>query len=61
MDRLTHASDLSDGRRMLLETLAGHLALLKHTFPRKASSATAKRAQEYVVKSLRETHRRRAA
>ena len=54
MDRGTHgAADMSDGRRMLLETLAGHFALLKTTHPRKAATATARRAQRFVQTSLR--------
>lgn len=52
---------MTDGRRMLLETLAGHFALLKSAHPRKAATATAKKAQRYIVKSLREGNRKRAA
>ena len=40
MDRII-ASDLTDGRRQLLESLAGHLELLKSSHPQKAASATA--------------------
>ena len=65
MDRFTASADMgadmSDGRRMLLETLAGHLALLKTAHPRKANTATAKKAQRYVTRTLREPTRRRAA
>ena len=61
MDRITHGADMSDGRRMLLETLAGHFALLKTTHPRKANTAAAKKAQRYVARTLREPSRRRAA
>ena len=60
MDRLTHA-DLTDGRRLLLETLAGHLELLKSTFPRKAASPTARRAQRFVAQSLRHGMTRKRA
>ncbi len=52
---------MTDSRRMLLETLAGHFALLKSAHPRKAASATAKRAQRYVQKNLRENAPRRRA
>ena len=52
---------MTDGRRMLLETLAGHFALLKSAHPRKAATVTAKKAQRYIVKSLRENARKRAA
>ena len=64
MDHHTHgAMDMSDGRRMLLETLSGHFALLKHANPRKAASATAVRAQRYVESHLRTSPppRKRAA
>ena len=52
---------MSDGRRMLLETLAGHLELLKASHPRKAATPTAKRTQRYILKSLRSPARKRAA
>jgi hypothetical protein len=50
---------MSDGRRMLLETLAGHLALLKEAHPRKAASPTAKKIQRAVMSCLREQHQQR--
>ncbi|MEA2735285.1 MAG: hypothetical protein QOE14_1736 [Humisphaera sp.] len=59
--RITQGVDMTDGRRMLLETLAGHFALLKSAHPRKAASATAKKAQRYIARSLREMPRKRAA
>jgi hypothetical protein len=54
---------MTDGRRLLLETLAGHFSLLKAANPKKANSVTAKRAQRYVSKTLRECSgsRKRAA
>ena len=54
---------MTDGRRMLLESLSGHLALLKAAHPRKAATTTAKRAQRAVALSLRENQppRKRAA
>ena len=62
MIRLTHAVDMTDGRRMLLETLAGHLELLKSAHPRKAATLTARRTQRYVALSLgTQTLRKRAA
>ena len=62
MDRITQSADMSDGRRMLLETLSGHLELLKSNHPRKAASATARRAQRFVAQSLRvPVMRKRAA
>jgi hypothetical protein len=44
---------ISDGRRMLLESLSGHLALLRASHPRKAATLTARRAQRAVTLSLR--------
>jgi hypothetical protein len=60
MDRITHA-EMTDSRRQLLESLAGHLELLKSSHPQKAATATARRAQRYVMQSLRHTARKRAA
>jgi hypothetical protein len=58
----THATELTDGRRMLLESLAGHLELLKSSHPRKAASSTARKVQRYVTQSLRPaSYRKRAA
>ena len=45
---------MTDGRRMLLESLSGHLALLKAAHPRKAATNTAKRAQRAIALSLRD-------
>ena len=54
---------MTDGRRMLLESLSGHLALLKAAHPRKAATETAKRARRAIALSLREQPqpRKRAA
>jgi hypothetical protein len=52
---------MSDGRRMLLESLSGHLALLKESHPRKAATLTARRAQRAVILSLRDTPPRKRA
>ena len=62
MDRITQSAELTDGRRMLLETLAGHLELLKSSHPRKAASNTARYMQRFVAQSLRpHAMRKRAA
>jgi hypothetical protein len=61
MDRITHATELTDGRRMLLESLAGHLELLRSSHPRKAASMTARKAQRFVAQSLRPTSMRKRA
>ena len=60
MDRITHVMDATGGRRLLLETLAGHFELLKANHPRKAASATARKAQRYVAQSLRASSKRAA-
>ncbi len=60
MDRLNPAVHMTDSRRLLLETLAGHLELLKSSHPRKAATATARRAQRYVAQSLRGIRKRAA-
>lgn len=53
---------MTDGRRMLLESLTGHLELLKAAYPRKAEMPAAKKAQRYLAQSLRiSTPRKRAA
>ena len=44
---------MTHGRKMLLETLAGHIALLESVDPRKASSPLAKRTRRYIKACLR--------
>ena len=44
---------MTDARKMLLETLAGHIALLQINYPRKAATAVAKKAEQYVKLALR--------
>ena len=41
------------GRKMLLETLAGHFAWLQEAHPRKAASAKVQRTRRYVQGQLR--------
>ncbi|HEX4794010.1 MAG TPA: hypothetical protein VH370_09470 [Humisphaera sp.] len=50
-------------RKMLLETLVGHMELLESAHPRKAHTALARRARRYVKWSLRhsEAHPKRMA
>jgi hypothetical protein len=55
---------MTDGRRMLLESLSGHLALLKAAHPRKAATETAKKARRAIALCLRSEQpqpRKRAA
>ena len=71
MNLITHATHatyaaqagqaMTDGRRMLLESLSGHLALLKASHPRKAATLTAKRAQRAITLSLRSNPPRKRA
>jgi len=46
---------LTGSRRLLMETLAGHIALLQASYPQKARSPVAKRAKQCVMMSLRQT------
>ena len=54
---------MTESRKLLLETLVGHFALLASTYPRKANSQTARRAKRYVQTTLRacQSPTRRAA
>ena len=54
---------MSIGRKMLLETLAGHIALLESVNPRKASSPLARKTRRYIKACLKreESPRRLAA
>ena len=53
MGRLMKGSELSIGERLLLETLAGHIALLESAHPRKAKCAATRRAKQCVMAKLR--------
>ena len=44
---------MTASRKMLLETLVGHMELLESAYPRKASSPLARRARRYVKMNLR--------
>ncbi len=44
---------MSHQRKLLLETLQGHIALLGETHPRKAATLVARRARSYVRQNLR--------
>ena len=44
---------MTAGRKMLLETLVGHMELLESAYPRKASSPLARKTRRYVKLSLR--------
>jgi len=44
---------MTHGRKMLLETLAGHIALLESVDPRKASSPLAIKTRRYIQACLK--------
>ncbi len=44
---------MTPARKMLLESLSGHLALLAATHPKKAATPVARRAALHVRQSLR--------
>jgi hypothetical protein len=54
---------MSRGRKMLLETLAGHIALLESVDPRKASSPITQKTRRYINACLKRADgpRRQAA
>jgi hypothetical protein len=58
MEHFAKASELTMGQRLLLESLAGHIALLESTYPRKAKSVATRRAKICVMSRLRESHTR---
>jgi len=52
---------ISSQRRLLMETLAGHIALLQASHPKKAASVVTKRAKQCVMLSLRQSSPRSRA
>jgi hypothetical protein len=57
-------TEMSIAQKLLLETLAGHFALLEANCPKKAQTQRAKKAKECVMRRLRQcerAHLRRAA
>jgi len=53
MGHVAKGSEMTIGHRLLLETLAGHIALLETTYPRKAKSAATRRAKQCIMSRLR--------
>ena len=47
---------MTHSKKLLLETLAGHFALLEESHPRKAATRTARRAKRAVLMVLRQRH-----
>jgi len=54
MDQIGKTLQISTPRRLLMETLAGHIALLQASHPRKAASPVTKRARQCVIMSLKQ-------
>ncbi|HEX3355784.1 MAG TPA: hypothetical protein VHS31_02290 [Tepidisphaeraceae bacterium] len=50
--------DMTLGHKLLLETLAGHMALLESAHPRKAKTAAARKAKQCVMSRLRDCNSR---
>ena len=48
---------MTPARRMLMETLAGHIALLQQSHPKKARTAVAKKAKQCISLHLRQSRR----
>ena len=61
MDGIAKGLRISGSRRLLMETLAGHIALLQANHPRKANSAVTRRAKQCVMLTLRQGTRSKAA
>jgi hypothetical protein len=49
---------MSMGRKNLIESLKGHLALLEKVCPKKAASPVARRTHKYVQSALRHSGKR---
>jgi len=47
------AADMTLAQKLLLETLAGHFAWLESAHPRKARTATVRKAKQCVMAKLR--------
>ena len=61
MGHIGKGTELTLGQKLLLETLAGHIALLETTYPQKAKLAATRRAKQCVMSKLRHCGRSRYA
>lgn len=61
MGHIVKETEITPGHRLLLETLAGHIALLESAYPRKAKSAATRRAKQCIMTRLRHSSRTRLA
>ena len=51
-------TEMTLGQKLLLETLAGHIALLETTYPRKAKCLATRRAKQCIMAKLRHCNSR---
>lgn len=58
MGHMEKGSELTLGQKLLLETLAGHIALLESAYPRKGKSIATRRAKQCVMSRLRHCNSR---
>jgi len=58
MGHCAKGTEMTLGQKLLLETLAGHIALLETTYPRKAKSAATRRAKQCIMAKLRHCNSR---
>ena len=61
MGHFAKGTEMTLGQKLLLETLAGHIALLESTHPRKAKLASTRRAKQCIMSRLRSCNRDRLA
>ena len=61
MGNFGKGSELTLGQKLLLETLARHIALLEMTHPRKAKCAATRRAKQCIMAKLRHCNTRTRA
>jgi hypothetical protein len=61
MGQFTKGADMTVAQKLLLESLAGHIALLESAYPRKAKCIATRRAKQCVISKLRSCNRMRLA
>jgi hypothetical protein len=61
MGHLAKGSEITPAQKLLLESLAGHIALLESAYPRKAKCQATIRAKQCVIAKLRHCNRTRMA
>ena len=58
MDQIGKGLQISGPRRLLMETLMGHMALLQASHPSKAKTSVARKARQCVMMSLKQPQTR---